>query len=130
MATSEFDDASFKKYVQAQIAERDAVIADRDAEIERLKREIAELRKKKGIPSARDGLTYNEHTGLWADQAGLLYCSTCLDQDKRNPMKTELPRGWRCSAVPKHYFSNPDDRPPVLNMRGPRGGGGSGGWMA
>src|SRR5947207_1368505 len=98
MATNERDDASFTEYVRTEIAKR-------DAEIERLKREIAELKKQKGISSARDGLTFNQHTGLWADQAGLLYCSMCLDQDKRNPMKSELPWGWRCSAQPAHYFS-------------------------
>jgi len=116
-------DASYIDDLETEIAKLRAEINNKDIEIKRLK-------KEKGLSSTREGLTFSTHTGLWADQAGLLYCSTCLGQDKRNPMKSELPWGWRCSAEPKHYFSNPDNRPPVVNMRGPRGGGGGpNSWM-
>lgn len=128
MATSDFEDASFEQYVKAEIEKREAVIAERDTEIESLKRQIAELKKQKGISSVRDGLTFSDHTGLWSDQAGLLYCSTCLGEDKRNPMKSELPHGWRCSAVPRHYFSNPDSPPQAMRIEG-GGGGGPQSWM-
>jgi hypothetical protein len=106
------EDASYIESLETEIAKLRAEIEQKNAEIKRLKRE-------KGISSAREGLSFNQHTGLWADQAGLLYCSTCLDQDKRNPMKSELPWGWRCSAVPKHYFSNPDSPRPQVTW-GPR----------
>lgn len=122
---SEFDDASFKEYVKAQIAELDAVIAERDAEIERLKGDIAELRKKKGISSAGDGLTFNEKTGTQIEAAtGKHHCTICLlKYDRRTPLKVEA-HGWRCLLCPK-YYSDPD-RPEELNYdeRGP------GGWMA
>lgn len=101
MATNERDEAAYKEFLEDKVAAQEAEIAG-------LKAQINELKKQRGISSARDGLTFDEHTGVWADQAGRLYCSSCLDQDKRNPMKTELPWGWRCSAQPKHYFSNPD----------------------
>jgi hypothetical protein len=114
VATNEREDAGFHDYLVEQIAAK-------DAEIARLKDEIAKLKKQKGISSPRESLTFNEHTGLWADQGGLLYCSTCLDQDKRNPMKSELPHGWRCSAVPKHYFSNPDSPAPRVVWGSRRG---------
>jgi hypothetical protein len=99
---TDYDNASFNDYVRSEFAKR-------DAEIARLQRELDELRKQKGLSSAREGLTFNSHTGLWADQAGTLYCPTCLNEDKRNPLKTEK-YGWRCTAA-EHYHSNPDRHP-------------------
>ena len=126
MATSEFEDASFKKYIEEQIAERDAVIAERDAEIECLKHDIAELRKKKGISSAREGLTFNDKTGTHTDPSGKHFCTKCLDKEKRNQLKPE-PHGWRCVICDWFYEDpdNPEGPGQILDM----GGGGPQGWM-
>lgn len=70
---TDYDNASFNDYVRSEFARR-------DAEIARLQRELDELRKQKGLSSAREGLTFNSHTGLWADQTGALYCQTCLNR--------------------------------------------------
>src|SRR3990167_7977368 len=59
-------DASYIQSLEVEVAKLRAEIEQKDTEIKRLKRE-------KGISSARDGLTFNQHTGLWADQAALLY---------------------------------------------------------
>lgn len=112
------DEASYVQALEAKVREL-------EAEIAKLELKIKNLLKEKGLSSARDGLTFNSHTGLWADPAGTLYCPTCLGDDKRNPIKIELPQGWRCSVLQRHYFSNPDYDPPNLNI----GGGGPGGWM-
>ena len=109
---SEFDDASFDQYVKAEIAKR-------DAEIERLKREIAELKKQKGISSVYEGLSFQDRQGIYTDEKGQGFCPTCLDREKRRPLKSELPWGWRCSADHNHYFSNPDSPTPQVIHRRP-----------
>lgn len=113
---SEYEDASFNEYVRTEIAKR-------DAEIERLKREIAELKKQKGISSAREGLTFNDHFGIWADESGKHFCPKCVAQEKRNQLKIEQ-RGWRCTVC-STWYSNPDK--PLPGVMRTRGGGGS--WM-
>lgn len=96
------DEASYKEFLEAKIVEK-------DAEIKVLQEKVKQLQSEKGISSARDGLTFNSHTGLWSDQSGQLYCPKCLDKDKRNPLKNET-YGWRCTAG-GHYHSNPDRNP-------------------
>ena len=100
------DEASYKAFFEQRIAEK-------DAEIKRLRAEIDRLNVENGISSVRDGLTFNSRTGFWSDKADRAYCGTCLNKDKRNRLKSELPWGWRCSAVPAHYYGNPDA--PVTN---------------
>jgi hypothetical protein len=97
---NEREDASFNDYLLAQVKAKDTEIAS-------LKAEIAELQKQKGISSAREGLTFDAHTGIWTEKAsGVHYCPTCLNQERRNPLKVER-AGWRCTMA-GHYFGNPD----------------------
>ncbi len=106
-------DASYIEDLETQIAKLRAEIDNKDVEIKRLK-------KEKGLSSAREGLTFNDRTGIWTDKEGKHFCPTCLNDEKRNPLKTEE-RGWRCTAA-GHYFGNPDAPRPVVR------GGGS--WMS
>jgi hypothetical protein len=97
---SEFEDAAYIKSLEEELKKR-------DAEIERLKRE-------KGISGPREGLTFSSHTGIWSDASGKLhFCPTCLNQDKRNPLKIERD-GWRCTSA-AHYFGNPDKRRGIID---------------
>src|SRR5258706_16471414 len=96
--------------------EQASYIEHLEAQVRELKVEIDRLKKEKGISGPREGLTFNSHTGLWADAGGQLYCPKCLDGDKRNPLKIES-HGWRCTAG-AHYFSNPDSPHPVVRTRG------------
>jgi hypothetical protein len=107
---SERDDASYIQHLESKVAEL-------EAQIKQLEEEIKRLKKEKGLSSAREGLTFNPHTGLWSDPAGQLYCPTCLGDEKRNPLKVES-HGWRCTAG-NHYFPNPDAPLPTVRMRRP-----------
>jgi hypothetical protein len=89
--------AAYIEHLEAEIKNLKSQKGDLEAEITRLK-------KEKGL--SREGMTFNSHTGLWADDKGQLYCPTCLDKDKMNPLKVE-PSGWRCTSG-GHYFGNPD----------------------
>jgi hypothetical protein len=98
------------------------------AQVNPLQREVDQLKERvrKAEEQKPNALTFNSHTGLFADASGLLYCPTCLGDEKRNPLKTEK-YGWRC-MVGGHFFSNPDSPPPIVGGRGGRGGPNS--WMA
>jgi hypothetical protein len=100
---NERDEASYKAFLEDKVAQL-------EAQVKSLQEQIKQLQREKGISSAREGLTFNGHSGLWADQAGQLYCPKCLNSDKRNPLKTEQ-WGWRCTAA-GHFFGN-DRRPEV-----------------
>lgn len=108
---SERDDASYIEHLEAKVAELESQIAQ-------LQQEIGRVKKEKGLSSVRDGLTFSDHLGIWADETGRHYCPRCLDQDKRNPLKTEE-RGWRCTVC-GHYYGDPDK--PFTVVRTRRGG--------
>lgn len=107
------DDASYIEHLEAKVAEL-------EAQIRKLEDEIKRLRKEKGLSSAREGLTFNQRTGIWSDESQH-YCPKCLDKDKRNPLTTEK-YGWRC-GVCGDYTSNPDSPPPVIRRGGTWGRG-------
>lgn len=110
---NERDEASYKQFLEDKVAEQ-------EAEIVGLKAQIAELKKQRGISSAKEGMTFHQRYGIWTDKAGQHFCPNCMGNEKRNPLKTEE-HGWRCHVCHK-WFENPD-RP----IRVDRGGGGS--WM-
>jgi hypothetical protein len=118
MAMNEREEASYRDHLEQ-------LIVAKDKEIEGLKAQIADLKKQKGISSAQEGLTFDERTGIWTDEKGKPFCPTCLNAEKRNPLKVES-SGWRCTAA-GHYFGKPGGRVPVV-VRGRSGGGGS--WMS
>ena len=97
----------------AYIADLEAKIEALQAENQQLKVEAERLKKEKGL--TREDLKFNPHTGLWSDASGALYCTACLDEDRRNPLKVES-HGWRCTAK-GHYFSNPDAPHPTARPR-------------
>ena len=106
------EQASYIAHLESQVEKLQAKIGE-------LEMEAGRLKKEKGL--TREDLKFNEHTGLYANAAGVLYCPKCLDSEKRNPLKKEK-RGWRCTAG-DHYFENPDaPSPNVAN--------GPGNWMA
>jgi len=105
MATEERDEASYKQFLEVKVQEQETEIAG-------LKAQIAQLKKQRGISSAREGLAFNQRSGIWSDAAGITYCYKCLDKDKRNPLRVEAPYGWRC-GVCDAYYDNPDAPPPA-----------------
>lgn len=112
----------------AYIAHLESEIAKFQTKIGELEIEITRLKKEKGL--TREDLSFNDHTGLYSDASGRLYCPTCVGDDKRNPLMVDK-YVWRCT-VGGHSFPNPDAPFPIVNARPPRGGGGRGGgndWM-
>jgi len=103
----EREEAGWKQFLEAKVAEQEAQIAS-------LKEQLEQLKRQKGISSARDGLTFNSKTGTHVDQAAKHYCTTCLSRDQRWELKVE-PHGWRC-MICKKYYSDPD-RPEVVDHR-------------
>lgn len=99
-------------------AEDKSYIAHLESEIERLQAEnqqfrveIERLKKEKGLSSAREGLTFNQRTGIYDDD-GSHFCPKCLDKEKRNPLRTEE-HGWRCTVCDS-YYADPDAPPPQM----------------
>ena len=67
--------------------------------------ELKRLKSEKGISDAQDGLTFNETTGTYTAHDGLHYCTRCLSDDKRSPLKNGQ-FGWHC-MVCKANFHDP-----------------------
>jgi hypothetical protein len=105
MTTDGRDEASYKQFLEQKVQ-------DQETEIAGLQAQIAQLKKQRGIASAREGLSFSQRTGIWAEPSGLCYCPKCLDKDKRNPLRVEAPYGWRC-GVCDSYYDNPDSPPPA-----------------
>ena len=118
---SKYEDAAYVQDLEAKVEAFQAEVDKFRAESKQLRAEISRLQ---GIPAVRDGLTFDRRSGIYRDESGQEYCPTCLDKEKRNPMKGE-DHGWRCTAG-GHYFDNPDRPHPAFSRRG--GGGTS--WMA
>jgi hypothetical protein len=97
------------------------------AQVNPLQREVDKLKERvrKAEEQKSDALTFNPHTGLWADSSGQLYCPKCKSLGSRNPLKNE-DYGWSCTAMSGHHFEKPGWEPPSGD-RG--GGGGPNSWM-
>ena len=96
---SKYEDAAYAQELEAKVEKL-------EAENKRLREEVNRL---KGIPAAREGLTFDDRSGVWFDDSGRAYCPTCLGNDKRNPMKAE-DGDWRCTTG-DHFFYGPDSAP-------------------
>jgi hypothetical protein len=109
---NKYEQAGYVQSLESKVETLQARVDELEAENKTLRAEISRF---KGAPAAREGLTFSDRTGLWSDSAGRLHCPTCLNSDKRNPLKVD-PRqqGWRCTAA-GHYFPNPDA--PQINAR-------------
>lgn len=67
-----------------------------ETEIKNLKAELEQLRSEKGIASESGGLAFDETSGTYIEQSsGLHYCTKCLSDKKRSPLKGES-QGWVC----------------------------------
>jgi len=113
--------------VEAEIQSLKAENLHLKAQVNPLQREVDQLKERiqKAEESRADELTFNAHTGLYADASERLFCPTCWGEGKRHQLKVEAPWGWRCTAA-GHYFHNPD-APKPHGGRG--GGGGPNSWM-
>lgn len=96
-----------------------------EAKIEKLEAEIEKLSAQKGVTKEASGLTFNPKTGTHTDSAGLHYCTKCLSEKKRSPLREDAPEGWRCMVCNAWYDDpNAPPDPPINYDRG-----GPQGWM-
>lgn len=118
---------SLDKEFSETTAELQAVQAENlrlQALVNPLQREVEQLKERLRKVEEVDPLTHVQHTGLWTDPAGKLFCPKCHDQGKRNPVTTEK-YGWRCHVCGKSYG---DPNRPMPNFAS-SGGGGPDSWM-
>lgn len=101
-----------------------------EAKIKQLEMELERLRSEKGISNEVVGLTFNPTSGTHIDSStGLHYCTKCLADKKRSPLKDEMPRGWRCMVCKTWYANESAPRPKVKTDYDPYDSGGPQGWM-
>jgi hypothetical protein len=103
-----FKGISLPDGVDALVTRADALLAKEPEQatyIEYLETEIKRLRVKSGEPEASANLIFNATTGTHVDRAGVHFCTRCLSENKRSPLKNEA-HGWTC-MVCRCFFSDP-----------------------
>ena len=84
-----------------------AYIQHLETTIKNLNVELERLKKEKGLSGPSDGLSFDDHKGIWSAKDGKHFCPKCLDKGKRNQLRTDDDDGWRCMVCDEFYY-NPD----------------------
>src|SRR5689334_13894294 len=112
---SKYEDAAYTQELEAKVEALQAKVDQLAAENKQLRAEISHL---KGVPAARDGLTFDRGGGVYRDQSGKEFCPKCLDREKRNPLHGDAYR-WKCAVCGTGYPKPDAPRPRVISEYNP-----------
>lgn len=103
----------YKRIIKAVKAENDSIKSENTLLKEKYNaiKEKAELNlNSQQKINIKDKFEFDKKTGLYKDKNGLLYCPSCLDKNKDNPLK-ELEHGWLCPIKEcNQFYKNPEHK--------------------